>query len=92
MSKYFEPPNYGIKGLELQWINNTVQSHDLICGCTKPFKHLQDILQTRGTQLCLTAGGTTEDKDDPKDGDAVDHLLEGELEDLFSKDFDEDDG
>lgn len=92
MSKFLTPPVYSPKALELQWINNTVQSHDLMCGCCKPLQHLQDIIK-RQNQLCLpsTDHGTEEDH---KDGDAAEDepFGPGDLEELFKEDGDDDDG
>lgn len=91
MSSYYSKPLYTPKNLELQWLNNTVSSHDLWCGCNKPWKHLQEILQSRGTQICLT--GTVDDKDaGTQTGDDDLDLAPGELERLFAEEDIDDTG
>ena len=92
MSKFQQPPLYGPEAIQLQWINCIFQSHSLICGCDHTLKHLEEILNKRGTQLCLPGPTDSGTGEDPKDGDAVDNLIDGELEDLFKEDFTEDDG
>ncbi len=92
MSKYLVPPQYKGRALELQWMNNTVQGHDLMCGCGDPFKHLHYLLKQNNHQLCLPSTSDHGEEDGKHGDDAVDTLLEGELEELFQQDFEEDDG
>ncbi len=77
MSLYWKPPVYGVEGREVQWLNNTVQSHDIFCGCDDPFMHLVFAFAKRSTrfgisknslqqmQKCLT---TSEEKGTQTDG------------------------
>lgn len=82
----WKPTKYGPKRLELQWLNGCITSHDYICGCDEPSKHLLKILIEKSgiDQKCLTFG------DDP--GTAVattpDDLGidQGDLELLFAED------
>lgn len=91
MSSYYSKPAYSPKNLELQWLNNTVSSHDLFCGCPKPWKHLQEILKTRGTEICL--GGTADDRDaGTQTGEEDIDLSPGELERLFAEEDTEEPG
>lgn len=95
----FENPNYSPKELQLQWINNIVHTHDLLCKCSKPLEHtIHGIIKQEPNlrleketkkllQKCLTGtenGGPVED--------ALDGLGEGELEALFAEDTGEDTG
>lgn len=92
MSKLLTPSIYSNKGLENNWVNLIWNSHDMICGCNNPWKHLSDILQRQGTQLCLPSPtadiGTSTDPDITEE----DGIKEGDLEKLFAEDFGEGDG
>lgn len=67
----WQPTKYGPKRLELQWLNGCITSHDYICGCDEPAKHLFLLLAKKSgfDQKCLTFGddpgttavGTTDD-------------------------------
>ncbi len=91
-SKLLTPALYSDNGLENQWLNVVWGTHDLICGCNSAIKHLAGILQRKGDQLCLPsttedAGTQTTDKDGEQDA-----FEEGDLDALFSENFEEDDG
>lgn len=91
MSSFKVPPIYGPRTLELHWINSIVNTHGLICGCDKPFDHLEDILKNNKQAKCLfTEGASTgEEKGDlTADFD----LKPGELDALFDQPFGEDAG
>lgn len=36
----FIPTKYNKKQLQLQWINDMVHGHDLLCGCEGPLEHI----------------------------------------------------
>lgn len=92
-----EDPKYTKKQLKLQWTNNIVSVHDLLCRCDNPLEHtIDNLLQQepnlrfseetkKKLQKCLT---TTDDgeKDGPAADDIIDH---GDLETLFAEDFTE---
>ena len=84
------PVIYGPQALELQWINSIIHNHGLICGCDHPIKHLERVLNRKGTQLCLTHGDGGDDgkQDQEEDGG----FSQGDLERLFAEDGDEDTG
>lgn len=92
MSKHLTPTIYSNKGLENNWVNLIWNSHDMICGCNNCWKHLADILQRQGTQLCLPS--TTTDASTATDPDVTEELgLEpGDLDKLFEEDIAEEDG
>lgn len=83
------------------WMNAIYHSHDMLCGCDDPGKHLiTTILKTDkwinltddqrkiATECLLTEDGTTGAKDET-DGDlGIDMLLDNELEKLFSEEND----
>lgn len=92
MSAFWKPPQYGVQGRTIQWLNNTVQAHDIFCGCDEPFEHFIFAFaksagnygitpeQLKRIQKCLT---TTEDKEIQTDGttgtDEEDGGPEGDL-------------
>lgn len=92
MSKLLTPTIYSNKGLENNWVNLIWNSHDLICGCNNPWKHLSEILKRQGTQLCLPT--TTTDATTSTDPDVIEDvgLEPGDLDKLFEEDFADDDG
>lgn len=93
MSSFLSPCIYSKKGLENQWVNCIWNTHEMFCGCNKPWKHLEDILKRQGAQLCLPS--TTADVGTATEPDVTedDHGLEpGDLDRLFSEDFTEEDG
>ncbi len=81
MSKLFKPCLYKNKGLETQWVNNIVSSHDLWCGCCNPFDHLRDILSRDKWHLTKDASTET----DPIGKDEKDDFIldDGDLAQLF---------
>ncbi len=90
MSKFLKPSLYSGRAQELQWLNTVIGSHDLMCGCQNPLKHLHFLLQKDNKQLCLPS---TEDRSDLTEHggeDAVDNLLEGDLDKLFEEEFNDD--
>lgn len=84
MTKILTPNN------KLDWINLIASVHNLVCSCNRPLAHTIEEILIQEPQLkihiperCLT-GTTTEP------GTAVDdHIDDGDLENLFAKDFDE---
>lgn len=55
MSTFWKPPLYGVQGRELQWLNNTVQAHEIFCGCDTPIQHFVFAFTKRATNYGLTA-------------------------------------
>ncbi len=92
MSSKLQPVIYGPQGLELQWLNCIVNNHGLFCGCDHPFDHLQNILQRKGHQLCLTESGEKEDAGTQTDKDDDIGISPGDLELLFAEDGEDDTG
>lgn len=82
---------YGPRAKEIAWLNNTVTFHSAICGCEKPWKHLEDILKTQKIRCQYTTEedgfSLTEEKDGKQEED---HLDSGDLERLFADDFTDD--
>lgn len=77
MSLFWKPPVYGVEGREVQWLNNTVQAHDMFCGCDEPFKHFVFAFAKKSHRYGITADNldqmrkcltTTEDKETQTDG------------------------
>lgn len=91
MSKFLQPTLYKGRPQELQWLNNIFQTHDMICGCKNPVQHLHHLLKKDNKQLCLPSTEETGETSNG-DADAVDNLLEGDLDRLFEEDFEEDEG
>lgn len=84
------PVIYGPQALELQWVNSIIHNHGLFCGCDYPIKHLQTVLNKKGTQLCLTHGdGEGDGKQDQEDDGGI---SPGDLERLFAEDGDDEPG
>lgn len=54
-SPLWKPPVYGVAGRELQWLNNTIQAHDMFCGCDNPALHFIEILAKKSTHFGLNA-------------------------------------
>lgn len=54
MSSYFKPSEYTDYQKSTQWLNLCVQSHDIFCWCTDPWKHLMQALLERGSQFDLS--------------------------------------
>ena len=90
MSDYLKPTAYQGRALELQWMNTTVNCHDLMCGCMKPVEHLQYLISTTSGLKCLPSTATATDGGDPGT-DAVDVLEPGDLDTLFADDFTDED-
>lgn len=105
MSFPWMPPIYNVRGRCTQWINGIVTSHDLFCGCNKPFYHLFYVLQKEEQfpfttkqedseiKKCLstlTDTATVGTNTDEGLGGAPDDVLEfGDLEDLFAENTEE---
>lgn len=93
MSSFIKPSIYKGRQLEDQWINSIWQTHALICSCEDPIDHLSKRLNLQIKKpLCLPSttgddGATSQDG-----GDAVDQLLEDELDKLFEEELTEDTG
>ncbi|AXQ65996.1 MAG: hypothetical protein [Anelloviridae sp.] len=86
MSKFLQNVKYNKKQLENNWINNTIHSHDLFCGCDNPLKHLEYLLKKETCPHLTDAatstetGGTKENEENTFD--------EGDLESLFATEND----
>lgn len=92
MSKLLTPSIYSNKGLENNWVNLTWNAHDMFCGCNNAWKHLADILNRQGSQLCLPSTSTDDAGTQTDGADEKDILEDGDLERLFAEDFDDADG
>lgn len=91
MSDCLTPALYKGRALDLQWMNNIYNSHDLFCGCQNPINHLNEILKRDKQQKCLpstTAGDTADHGENTADY----ALEEGDLDALFEQPFTEDEG
>lgn len=87
MSKSWRPPLYTPKGLQNQWINNIFQSHDLFCGCPKPFLHLKEIIEDQKCDRFTEKETTTETTGIPPTNE--DNFDEGDLQQLFEAEKEE---
>ncbi len=98
----WQPPQYGVKGREQNWIHSLMSTHDCFCGCNDPITHLIKVTtkdpgyfnfnkQTALKLLQCPSTTTTEETTGDKDGD---HKQDGEediLDDVdLQKLFDED--
>lgn len=100
MSKCFKPTFYNNKAKQDQWINNIHCTHDLICFCDTPLKHLLLAIAEKQEKItitkeekkqilqCLT---TTEDRT-TKIGDDPDAIEELGLDAVFAEELTEDTG
>lgn len=91
MSKFLKPTIYKSRALETQWLNNTVQAHDMICSCDTPFDHLIHLIKQQKCVHTSEKGTTTEEPT------GITHTKEdtfdaGDLEKLFEQDMEENDG
>lgn len=90
MSKYFQPAFSTKRALETKWLNIIYQAHDVICSCDTPSDHLQHLINTekcrhfKDAATTTETGGTQEEEENTFD--------EGDLEKLFSKENDVDEG
>lgn len=80
MSRYLQNVNLSGRGLEIEWLNTTVSTHNLFCGCEQPWFHLKYLLQQEDNKWRLTEESTG--KDLTPDGDE-DGFTEGDLKQLF---------
>lgn len=95
----FIPTNYKPKELQLQWINNIVHTHDLICKCDNPLEHTiygiikqePNLRLNKETKDLLQKCLTTENGGDRAEDD-FDGLGAGDLEALFAEDTGEETG
>lgn len=94
MNPIWKKPSSSLRQLELGWINNINQTHDLWCHCEDPTTHLlycinkfstvqKPLIDIKNIRCLLTGKPTTPaedttEKDDPE-------FLEGELEMLFKE-------
>lgn len=83
MSKHQQPPIYSKRGLDNQWMNVIIGSHDLFCGCDKPTKHLEDILFQEKCRHFKDIGTTTATETGEETGDLA--IKDGDLEELFKE-------
>lgn len=94
----FENTNFTPRQLQLQWVNNIVQTHDLICNCNKPLEHAiycifkqePDLRINKETKELIEKCLTTQDGG--RDVDIVDEFGEEELNALFAEDTGDDTG
>lgn len=86
MSRYLQNVNLSGRGLENEWLNNTVSSHNLFCGCDQPWYHLQYLLQKQDNKWRLTEEHTGED---PTTNGEEDAFSEGDLKQLFDAEQEE---
>lgn len=49
----WKPTPFGPRARDLQWINSTMTTHDLYCGCDHPPQHLLLVLLTHSSKLGL---------------------------------------
>nr|UHS18384.1 MAG: hypothetical protein [Betatorquevirus sp.] len=93
MTTFIKPSLYKGRSLEHKWVSSIYESHDLICSCEDPIEHLSKILNLQIKKpLCLPSTAGEEDHTHTVGEDAVDQLLEGELDKLFEDDLTEDTG
>lgn len=95
MTLQLQNVKYGPRQLELNWMNNIFNSHDLFCGCDDPFLHFLILVNKTGNApkpepeikniKCLITGKTTTGEKEELDFD------DGELERLFQEDNVEED-
>lgn len=99
----WQPPQYGVRGRELNWLQGTLQHHDSFCGCPDPVSHFiktalkhggvmqfnEDKLQQLAKCHLTTAAPHGEPgKENERTGAADDQLNIGDLEKLFEEDTD----
>lgn len=95
MSSIWKKPTSSVRQQELNWLNIIYQSHDQICHCDNPNKHLLICLNKFNNWkkpeseitniLCLLTGKPTEEEDTDKDTDPVTGFTGEELEKLFEE-------
>ncbi len=95
----FVKANLSNKQAENQFLNGIFTNHDLACRCDDPAAHLTYLLATK----CQPKNFTDKEKQEIKEclgltttdltaTDAVDTIVEGDLDRLFEEDFTEDTG
>lgn len=98
MTYCFKPTCYNNKTKQLHWINNTCLTHDLICFCPTPTKHLLLAIAERGETIEVTTEekrkilqclSTTEDATRTTTEDNADGIDEIALEAIFAEDVEE---
>ncbi len=67
--------------MENDWLGIIISTHDQICSCEEPWKHLQHKLKEQGLKWPLTDGDTG--KKETKEEEDDDHFTEGDLQQLF---------
>ncbi|BAB19325.1 unnamed protein product [Torque teno mini virus 4] len=89
MSGNFKPTFYTPKSKGKALLNSVAHSHDLLCHCDHPLKHLCEIIFENEPELKLQLCHTTtaETGDSHTAGD--DGFGEGDLDRLFAEDFTE---
>lgn len=84
MSHCMIEPYFGPRAKEIQWCNIIVTSHGMICGCEKPWEHLQQILRNQQLRCHFIGEEDSTTTTNQKDGDADDfNLDDGDLAALF---------
>lgn len=86
MSIFMQNTNFGPRAQEIQWMNIIVTSHGMICGCEKPWNHLQDILKNQQLRCHFIGETSTQDVATYTGDDDGDVLDAGLLEELFKED------
>ncbi|AZK35874.1 hypothetical protein ORF2 [Torque teno mini virus 10] len=92
MSSLMREPDLGPQALQLQWLNTIVTTHGLICSCEQPWKHLQQLLNTKNGKWLYIGDGTDAATQTGKEENHIkeeDPIDEGILEELFKEDFDD---
>lgn len=81
MSKFLKPPVYNGKAIELQLLNTIISTHDLACGCSQPFDHIQHLIKKATCHSTTEETSTKPEKE--THGDNNDGFDEGDLQALF---------
>lgn len=96
MSDYFKKITTSKRHQNLQWVNSMVNTHDLVCQCDEPLKHIILTIRDQEPNIKFNKEESTKLQQwlttgDDQDGDAIDGLGDGDLERLFEEDFTADD-
>lgn len=99
MTHCFKPTCYNNKAKQQHWINNIHLTHDLICFCDSPTKHLllaisekqEKIIVTKEEKASILKCLTTTEEENIITTDGDQNIDEIGLDALFAEDFDEQD-
>ncbi len=100
MSYLFKPTIYNNKAKQNEWINNIFLTHDLICYCEHPQRHLLAAIAEKQENIQLSKEEkknlfqclTTTEETTPIIGDTPEDIDELGLDAVFAEDFGEDAG